>query len=75
MCKYLKKEISKQDYLGGESDLIVTYRCKLKMQSELKNLEVYQKLFGLGHEGSFVNDECPFATDGKDLEICHYFQK
>ncbi len=46
--------------------------CKLKQESELKKLEVYNKLLQLGYEFDFVKIECPFIHKNLDFNLCPF---
>ena len=72
-CKHLHSQSVKIPVLGGSIDHSEHY-CLLKNQSEEKQLEVYQKLFESGLEGSFVTNKCPVA-ESKNFAKCPFYKQ
>lgn len=61
-CKHaFSKQINIPTIGTNQSKTIVF--CRLKQESQLSQVKIYQELFKLGFEGSMLNDECPMFID------------
>ncbi len=69
-CKYLETHNESIPVIGGSLDN-VTYVCKLKLQSQEKQFEIYYRLFKDGHEGSMISNQCPFG-ENKGFNKCPF---
>ena len=79
ICKHLVMKNQSMPQLGRADVVVEVYECGLKLKSDKKMNEVYQKLFEIGYEGSLVTHKCPFVLyehlKGKsDFEKCPYFE-
>lgn len=69
-CKFARVDIQKLPTLGGGGLTNRSVKCTLKEQGETQTLTIYQKLFELGHEGSFVSTDC--LMEGK-WDLCPWY--
>lgn len=72
-CRYAQGHTSAHPQIGGEPLIVRQENCALKMQSSLKQLEVYQALFEKGLEGSMVSNICPIAASG-NWKDCPFYR-
>ena len=71
-CKYVIKAVP-ADQFGVLPDLQPGTDCRVKLQGPLEQIEVYQRLFEKGQEGSFVSNVCPLAEAG-NWSVCEFYE-
>jgi len=74
-CKYYKYSIHEERVLGQLQPITIEmHLCRLKLNSEMKKIRVYQALFSKGLEGSLISDSCPIALRSKNWEDCPFYE-
>jgi len=71
-CIHLREQTANIKQIGLSTITQGEYLCLLKMQSEAKQIEIYQTLFEKGLEGSILSDVCPIVPSN-NWNACPYF--
>lgn len=73
ICKHLRVESTRHNFLGGDSLMNAVCYCRLKERSQGHQLQVYDALFKQGLEGSMLTNVCPVAETGRWV-MCPFYK-